>query len=716
MTEEKDYNPTQVAERWLQELKMAKREDEKWIRRGKKIIRRYRDDRQGYSDTSKRYNILWSNVQTLFPSMYGRTPQAQVERRHKDQDPIGRTASQILERALQYELDNYQDFDHAMRCAIMDRLLPGRGVAWVRFETKDVTTVDGQAMPQSFATVDTVYWEDFRVSPARTWEEVTWVARRVYMSKRDGLQRFGEVFQNVPLTHEPLGLEEMVKNGEDVAHLKKAQVWEIWDKGSMKVCWIAEGCQQALDQIDDPYGLDCFWPCPKPLYATQTTDTLIPVPDYALYQDQADEIDLLTQRINMLVKALKVVGVYDASQNGIQRMMSEGVDNTLIPVDTWAMFSEKGGIKGSVDFLPLDQVVLALQQCYAAREQAKQVIYEVTGLSDIVRGASVASETATAQQIKSQFASLRLRDMQRGVAIFATEILKIKGQLMSDLYPPQQLVEMSGILGTQDAQFVEQALQLLKSEPARNFRIEVAADSLVEIDEQSEKTNRLEFLNAAGQFMQQALPVAQQAPEMAPLIAQMLLFGIRSFRASRPLEAAFDETMAKMSQPKQPQQQPPDPEAIKAQAQMQAEQARLQMEQAKMQADQQMEQVRLQSQMQIEQFKAQQAQQIEMLKQQAETEREKLKAEMDASTKIVIAQLQAQAAKEAAEESKETAETETETEDSGEENPINALVQMHGELLQGVAGVVQAMQKPKRRVLERGPDGRATGMIEIMED
>lgn len=631
---------SQSAADWHSELRLAKREDEKWVRRGKKIIRRYRDDRQGYADTAKRYNILWSNVQTLFPSMYGRTPQAQVERRHKDQDPVGRTASQILERALQYELDNYRDFDHAMRAAIMDRLLPGRGVAWVRFETKDVTTVDGQSTPQSCSPVDTVYWEDFRVSPARTWDEVTWVARRVYMTRRDGVERFGEDFKEVPLTHEPIGIDEMIKNGEDVGHLKKAQVWEIWDKSTMQVCWVAEGYQKALDCIDDPYGLDGFWPCPKPLYATQTTDTLVPVPDYALYQDQADEIDLLTQRINMLVKAMKIVGVYDASQNGIQRMMSEGVDNTLIPVDTWAMFSEKGGIKGTVDFLPLDQVVMALQQCYAAREQAKQVIYEVTGLSDIIRGSSMASETATAQQIKSQFASLRLRDAQRNVAIFATELLKIKGQLMSDLYSPQQLIEMSGIMGTQDAQYAEQAIQLLKSEPARNFRIEVAADSLVEIDEQSEKTNRLEFLQAAGGFLQQAIPAAQQVPAIAPLLAQMLLFGVRAFRASRPLEAAFDEAMAKMSQPQQPQQEKPDPEAAKAQAQMQLEQARMQMEQSRLQADQQMEQVKLQAQMQIEQFKAEQMRQIEMMRQQAETERARMRAQVDAQTRVQIAQIQ----------------------------------------------------------------------------
>ena len=716
MADDNKYNPTQVAERWLQELRMAKKEDEKWVKRGKKIIRRYRDDRQGYSDTAKRYNILWANIQTLFPSMYGKTPQAQVERRHKDQDPVGRTASQLLERALQYELDNYRDFDHAMRSAIMDRLLPGRGVAWVRFETKDVIQSDGTPLPQSFACVDTVYWEDFRCSPARTWEEVTWVARRVYMTRRDGLERFGERFENVPLTHEPIGLDEMVKNGEDVSHLKKAQVWEIWDKSTQKVCWVAEGSQEALDQIDDPYGLDSFWPCPKPLYATQTTDTLVPIPDYALYQDQAEEIDLLTQRINMLVKALKVVGVYDASQASIQRMMNEGVDNTLIPVDTWAAFSEKGGIKGTVDFLPLDSVVGALQQCYAAREQAKQVIYEVTGLSDIIRGASMASETATAQQIKSQFASLRLRDMQRNVALFATELLKIKGQLMADLYSPEQLVEMSGIMGTQDAQFAEPAMQLLKTEPARNFRIEVAADSLVEIDEQSEKTNRLEFLQAAGGFLQQAMPAAQQAPALAPLLAEMLLFGVRAFKGGRPLEAAFDAAMAQLSQPQPQQPQGPSPEEMQAQAEMQAKQAEMQ---ATMQVEQgklQIEQAKIQAQMQLEQFKAEQAQQVEMMRQQAETQRAEMKARIDAETKLAIAQMTAQAAEKPA----------VQVEIAGEErlsevgDQVRQMADMNSaamaQAMQMLAQAVTRMNRPKRRELLRGPDGRAASVIEIEID
>ena len=652
-------NPVDAARKWLAELKLAKREDEKFCERGDKIVRRYRDDRKGYSTPAKRFNILWANVQTMIPALYGKTPKAEVSRRWQDSDPVGRTASVILERCLQYELDHYGDFDAAVKNAVTDRLLPGRGTVWVRFETKpQALPVD--AMPQQeggeaqvmpapeyeyeCTPVDYVFWKDFRYSPARCWDEVTWVARRVYMSQSEGIDRFGEDFKQVPLTHEPVGLDEMKKQGIEGSELdgmKKAQVWEIWDKTAKRVFWVAEGYQKTLDIKDDPLGLDGFWPCPRPLFATQTTDTLVPVPDFALYQDQAEEIDMLTNRIGMLVEAVKVVGVYDASQSSVQRMLSENANNTLIPVDTWAAFAEKGGLRGVVEFMPLDSVLQALAQCYQAREQAKQVVYEITGLSDIIRGASMASETATAQQIKSQYASLRLRRLQTEVAQFASEVLRIKAQIMCDFYSPQTLVEMSGIMGTADAQFAEPAIMLLKSEPARGFRIEVASDSLVEMDEASEKQSRVEFLGAVGQFMQQALPVAQQVPELAPLMGEMLLFGVRAFKGGRPMEAQFDEAIARLTAPKPPAEPQPDPEQIKAQAQMQVEQGKMQLEQAKMSASQQTEQMRMQNEQALAQFKAQTEMQLEQMRQDAETARAEMRARIDAETRIAVAQIMA---------------------------------------------------------------------------
>lgn len=753
----KQINPVAEAKRWKNELKQAKREDEKWITRGKKIVKRYRDERT-QSQTSKRYNVLWSNIQTMLPALYGRTPRAQVERRWKDKDPVARTAATILERALQYEIDNNADFDHSIKLAVMDRLLPGRGVAWVRFDTKSVETIESPEMeaaeeaspeqPESMTqgeprvemyagkpeinleetSVDYVYWEDFRHMPARVWEEVTWCARRVYMSKEEVVERFGEEFKNINLTHVPQGLDDMVKAGfsqVDAEAMKKAEIWEIWDKSSKCVYWVAEGEDRLLDHKYNPYGLDNFWPLPKPLFATQTTDTLVPVPDFTLYQDQADEIDKLTNRIALLIEALKVVGVYDASQAGIQRMLTEGFDNQLIPVNSWAAFSEKGGIKGTIDFLPLNQTVTALQQCYNAREQAKQVVYDVTGLSDIIRGSSVASETATAQQIKGQYASMRLKRMQMDVAMFASELLRIKAQLMCDLYSPENLIQMSGIMGTDDAPFAEQAIQLMKSEPARNFRIEVASDSLVEMDEQAEKQSRTEFMTAFGVTMRDALPMVQQAPEMAPLIGEVLQFVVRTFKGGRSLESALETTIEKMNAPKEPQG--PSPEQQQAQAQQQLEQAKMQAtmqaEQAKMQASQQMEAMKTQAQAQIEQFKAQQAMQLEQMRQEAETQRQAYRAQLEAETKLQIAQMQTEASAKPVNQFTvdsggkldDIAQSITDAanmQGAGIAEAVNNL----GQVAAVLVGAVDEMKRPKRRVLERDPiTGRAIGAVEVTD-
>jgi hypothetical protein len=266
-----------------------------------------------------------------------------------------------------------------------------------------------------------------------------------------------------------------------------------------------------------------------------------------------------------------------------------------------------------------------LNQLYQARDACKQIIYETTGLSDIIRGASMASETATAQNIKAQFASIRLNDMKDDVARFARDLLRMKAEVICAKYQPEIILEVSGIANTPDAQFAPQAIALLKNEPLRNFTIDIETDTLVQLDEQNEKQSRMEFLNAAGGFLSQAVQATQANPDLAPLMMQMLLFGVRGFKAGRELEGQFEQTMQQLDQAqKQRMAQPPQPtpdqikanaEAQKAQMDLQIEQTRVQLEQQKAQFEIQLEQ----SKMQFEQWKAQ----------------------LDSETKKEIAQLQA---------------------------------------------------------------------------
>lgn len=571
MAKKKDSPEKNPALYWHSAIEDAQESFRKWEERAKKVVDRYRDERGTLDNQKRRFNILWSNVQVLKPALYGRQPKPEVSRRYNDQDPVGRTTALIIERALEFEVEQYADFGMAMSGAVEDRLLPGRGVCWQRYEMGETGQEDtGQVsedlsnrLAYECAPCDYVNWQDFLHNPARTWDEVWWVGRRVWMTEDEGVTRFGDIFKDVPKQGKPKDTidHETPKD----ALKKKAQVWEIWDKVDRQVVWIATGYDQVLDIRADPLGLEKFFPCPRPLYATTTTGSLIPVPDYCEYQDQAEELDSITQRIHLLTRALKAVGVYNAEFKALKRIFNEGLDNDMLPVDSWAAFAEKGGLKGAVDFVPIDTVVKVLQGLVEMREQTKQVIYETMGISDIIRGSTKSDETLGAQQLKANFGSLRLRSSQRDVAVFATEVLRNKAQVMAKFFSPETLIKMSGIEHTADAQYLQPALALLKSGELRDFRISIEADTLAQIDEAQEKEQAMMFVKSVGEVMGNSLPMLQAFPMLYPIVSETISFTARKFQAGKTLENALDKSLqamgAEIAKPK-----PPDPKLIAEQA------------------------------------------------------------------------------------------------------------------------------------------------------
>jgi hypothetical protein len=746
---------------WHDQIETAIKIFDKWEKRGLKVVKRYRDERDAIEMPRMKFNILWSNIQVLFPALYGRQAKPEVSRRYMDQDPVGRLASTMLERVMEYETTQFGDFDAAMSGAVQDRLLPGRGTAWIRYEpviVNDRPEVEGVEQDESqvyntvedpteridaaHSPIDYVYWSDFLHSPARTWDEVWWVARAVYMTKEEGVERFGDVFNNVSLTSSNTDMDGKNPLTAKMTYDKKAMVYEIWNKRTAKVCWIAKGYPQALDERDDPLELEEFFPCPKPLMATTTTGTMIPVPDYCEYEDQAQELDNLTQRIYLLTKACKAVGVFNAEFKELARMFSEGVDNKLFPVTGWAAMSEKGGLKGAIDMMDTSQIIVTLRELYAAREQVKQSIYEIMGISDILRGSSKAQETLGAQQLKANFGSLRLRSSQGDVARFATDIFKLKAQIICKFYPPELIVEMSGVMNTpdgQDPQMLQAAIQMLSNSTIRDFHIAIEADSLAQIDEQAEKQGAQEAIQAIGLFLREAIPMIAQAPETLPMASEMLLFLVRRFRAGRGLESAVERAMkALQDKADQAKQQPPqqNPEMLQMQADQQAEQmkmqAQAQSEQIKIQAEAQLAQAQAQFDMQMQQARAQTEMQLTQMKVDLETakqnnelqikaremagkeEYERWKAELDAATKIMVARIGSNPGVDLpvveAAASQITNELGAPIADA-----VNRMVEMHdqmanmhGQTMQNIGEAMQRLNAPKRVI--RGADGLVIGV------
>jgi hypothetical protein len=615
-----------IARTWKAEIKLYEREFQSWESRAKKVVERYLDKRtinENGVDTlqQSRFNILWSNIQTMLPAAYSKQPNPQVSRRYRDKDPVGRVASQIIERCLDFEQSEYRDLDTAIKGSLTDRLLPGRGVAWIRYEprfvqmqpttgqiSEDVPEYD-EVLESECSPIDYVHWRDFGHCSARSWEEVRAVWRAVYLKKDQLKERFGPFAEQlgysvdeIPLDTRPEHIEDKGTAGNELDDYKMATIYEVWDKTTKRVIWINNNIAVPLDIRDDPLEVDGFFPCPKPLYATTGTDGLIPVPDFCFYQDQARELDTITQRIGLLEDAVKVVGLYDAANDSVKRVLNEGINNTMIPVDNWAIFAEKGGMKGVVDWMPLDMVILALEKLYQAREQTKQVIYEVTGIADIVRGSTNAGETATAQQIKANFAGLRIRTLQNDVARFARDLIRLRAEVICNLYSDKTIIEMADVKSfpPEDQQFIPQALQLLRNDVARDFRIDIETDSMVELDEAEEKQSATELVTAIGAILDKAGPIVQMAPQLGFPIGQTLMMVMRKFKAGRQVEQAWEDALDQMRQqamqPKPPPQ--PDPrlqvEQLKAQTAMTVEPIKAQAEVIKAQAGVQQAQLDMQ--------------------------------------------------------------------------------------------------------------------------
>lgn len=655
-----DRRAQQCAQKWIGEISASEKAQRRFMERAKKIIRRYKDETDVEPERRKRrYALLWSNVETIKPAIYARPPQAVVGRRFDDADPIARVASEVLERALRTSVE-LQDLDSALKETRDDFVLIGRGTTWERYvpthgpqvvpeialqivsdgeedeAPTGYTDPDGNAIAlddrrvlkredggaymagEAYAPViyeesitDYVNWDDFGTSIARTWKEVVnggFVWRRAYMSRDAMVKRFGPVGKLVPLDWGPVQ-----QGNRDIEALtqRKAAIYEIWDALTKKVYWVSKSfSSRPLDERDDPLGLDGFFPCPRPMLATTANDSIIPVPDFVYYQDQAEEIDKLTARIAELQDAVKVRGFYAASEKTNLNNLFNASTNMLIPVPDWLGVKELGGAKGMVEYWPIDLVVSALNALIEQRGILINDVYQLTGISDILRGMNDPAATATAERLKGAWGTLRVRSKQVEMMRFARDILRIKAEVIAEKFDPETLKAISGVklptdaekqaLQAQLAQEAAQAQQmagaspapggqppgmmghnggppmpqgpteeqqailesptweevtaLLRDNSARNFRIDVETDSTIEPDEAEQKESAVEFTTALGTFISQWGPQVQANPALAPLAAEVLKFTVRKFRAGRELEAVIDQTMDKiMSGAGQPQ-------------------------------------------------------------------------------------------------------------------------------------------------------------------
>lgn len=651
---------------WITEINQALKREDGFRKEGKKLVKMY----EGAMVDQIPYNILYSNTETIAPAVYSSTPRPNVRPRFKSGDQtLAMAASKVCQNLLNYFIDcgdaSYSTFDDLMNSSVLEGLVPGRGTVRFKYDAEIEGQEPGEGdqeelaesseeqaqEPQERVVYETVCgepipWDRVLFGFAKKWKDVPWMAIAWPMTREELVDNFGEIGQKVKLssenTTEGASNKEESEDKEDSNSQKIAWVYEIWAKRDRKVIFVTEGYPDGpLRESNDPFDLEGFFPIPQPLTFVTKIKSLVPVALYKLYEQQAEELNTITRRIRANTAALRQRGFYDATIQGIDKVL-QAVDNEFIPADNVAALQQGQGLQNSIWMVPIQELVGVLQQLYSQRESCKSVIFEITGIADIMRGSSQASETLGAQELKTQWGGLRLKKLQKAVANYTVESLRIMAEIALKKLSQETIIQMTGLEFPTQAQKAqiqgimqqaqstgqqippeqiqqwqpilaqptwEEILEVLRNDLQRQYKIDIETNSTVDVAATEDKQDVAELMNALAQFLNGITPLVESGAMPFEAAQALLVAIVRRFRFGQEVEEQL-----KQLKPPQAQGQQPDP---KVQAQAQQAQIELQMAQAQAAAKQQEQQQKAASdaaKMQMEQ--QQQAMDMEFARQQ----------------------------------------------------------------------------------------------------
>lgn len=649
----KKKSPVQLHQNWTKELNASEKRLRKYKKQGNGVVKRYLDERNSAEDVNvnnhgSRLNLFHKNISTMESMLYGNAPQIDVSREHADpDDDIARVAGLLFQRILQTDVEpSGEDLSTVLKASLQDRLLPGMGMARVRYDmaTTTVKTVDPLTMEEAEtetldyedAPIDYIHWQDCAWGWCRTWKELPWFGFRNWLEKDEVIERFGDdVAKNLEFkdqTSEGDSNRDEGTDSDQKSSIQKAEIWEIWSKKDKTVYWYSKGSDKILDERSDPLGLDGFWPMPRPMMANLTTSLFVPKADFILAQDLYNEIDELQSRISIITRAIKVVGVYDKSAgDSVGRMLKEGSENQLIPVDNWAMFAEKGGLQGTVQWFPVEVIVSTLQVLGQIQTSKQEQLYEITGMSDIMRGGNTDQYTSGGTQaIKAKMGSIGVQALQEDFARFASDLEGLKAEVIAKHFAKETIVKQSnaGFLPEADKPKVTEALNLMQS-PDIKWRVNIKPESIAMIDYAQIKTERSEFLMSMAQYIQSAAPAAEALPGSLPILLELMKWSMTGFKGAEYLEGTFDAAIeAAQKAPMGGKED--DGKASAEQAKLQLEQVKQRGAQQKLQGELQKIQLKGKTDMMVQKAKID----TEIIKMNADTERDMTMEQMRSRSRL----------------------------------------------------------------------------------
>lgn len=523
MTDKTDYQPQR--DLWMHKISVAEKKFAEYYDLITEIRQYYRNDKK-----RNKQNIFWASVETLKPFVYFKQPQPFVVRVNKNANQAQALACKILERALAWNMKQF-DFDSVVKYARNDFLLSGMGILWEQycssFKQVGADFIKDKEKVETTYVSPTMFLAD--TDKVNVWEDVEWIARRMYMN-------ISEVAAN-------FSAETVEKVRSQCGQNSVLTVYEIWDKPTRTIYYISP--QYGADFLHiqpDVLHLSGFFPCPKPIMATLANDGIIPVPDYVEIKSLLEELDGVNNRMRLTMQALKVSGCYDNSFPELANILDK--DITLISLADFDKLKDAGGIKGVIDFAPIGQYIEALQILAQRRQVLIDSIYEVTGVSDIMRGTSQRVETATAVTQKTNFGTLRNQDRQNDMQRFLKDLFAIKAEIICEHFSPEFLLSFLTAEERQNHETMIKAVQILKHDKLRGMMIDLETDGCYNQEATGQKV--LDTLNDINTMIGEAMKMVSVQPALLPLYRQMIESAVATMPNARQFDVIMEQVFNKI--------------------------------------------------------------------------------------------------------------------------------------------------------------------------
>lgn len=705
---------------WKTQILEAEKRHEKFVRVAEESIRVYNAVKQleSLKDAQRRLNVWWYCVNTLLPAFYSSTPKAEVNLRKRAGGIPFELGSVIIERNTQYSMDTHFDFDKVGYNAALQFLLTGQAVLWTRYIPKfekvfqeiavirdpsgALMTADGQPFDGEIgeaqetggiiitsveveqkvsekAVIEVVQYNDYRCSDARNESEIEWQARRAFLDRYQVEERFGiEIADKLNYDSFPeVAKRDAMRKDEKLEG--KAEVWEIWCEATNKVYWLQTNYEKIIiEESEPPIKFERFYPCSVIRQSTDP-DSVIPVSDYSHVKDQILEVERLTTRIHALTQAVRANFAYDSAMGLTLQQLFED-DLKGLPVDNWPSNRGRGGLQGSIEFLPIEQFVNVLNTLQQSRQAALQQLYETLKVSDLLRGTSEQYKSATANRLENQWSSMGLIVRQNQFTKFVSDAIMNLGTIICEQFDeelildvgdadrlisetllppppapmglpmpegapelpyggepveePEGMPEMPEGMEAQipnnpeaEIEKIEaEIIEILRDPKKRCYRIQIASDSMVAIDQQQQQAEGTALIQTAGAFFDQMRGLVDQYPPLAEFSISLFQNMIKRFKGGKELDGIFTKALqqigeiAKAKEEAAKQPPPPDPTMLEVQGRLQIAQIEAQARLQTAQIEAQDRQVKNQIEVQNQQLKAQRDQldaQLAIQKQQS---------------------------------------------------------------------------------------------------